>query len=54
VKNRVLFQSNCGDLRPLFESGVSLHGHTRHSVESLGFMGKFLEESSLLRSWVEF
>jgi len=52
MKNRVLFQSSCGDLRPMYKSGVSLHGHTMHSVESLGFLGKFLEERSLLRSWV--
>lgn len=54
MKNRVLFQSKCGDLRPSFETGVSLHGHTRHSLESLGFLGKFLEERSLLRSWINF
>lgn len=52
VKNRVLFQSKCGNLRPFFETGVSLHGHTRHSFESLGFLGKFLEQRSLTRSWL--
>lgn len=53
MKNRVLFQRHCGDLRPSFQSGVSLHGHTRHSLESLGFLGKFLDERRLLRSWVD-
>ncbi len=54
MKNRVLFQSKCGDLHPSFQSGVSLHGHTRHSVESLGFLGKYLDDRTLLRSWVDF
>jgi hypothetical protein len=49
----VLFKSNHADLRPFFTSGVSLHGHTRHSVESLAFLGKFLDDSRLLRSWLD-
>jgi hypothetical protein len=52
VKNRVLFQSEFGDLYPSFQTGVSLHGHTRHSVESLAFLDKFLNNCPLLRSWV--
>lgn len=35
-----------------FRSGVSLHGHTRHSRESLGFIGQFLHRHSALRAWI--
>lgn len=52
-KNRVLLKSNYADLRPFFKSGVSLHGHTRHSVESLAFLQKFLDDSPVLRSWIK-
>ena len=51
-KNRVLFKSNYADLRPFFKCGVSLHGHTRHSVESLAFLGKFLDDRPILRPWL--
>ena len=36
-----------------FRSGVSLHGHTRHSQESLGFIGKFLQSHPVLYKWIE-
>jgi hypothetical protein len=36
-----------------FRSGVSLHGHTRHSQESLGFIGKFLQSHRALKSWID-
>jgi hypothetical protein len=53
VRNQVWFQSRQKDTRSSFRSGVSLHGHTKHSVESLGFIGKFLHEHIVLRSWIE-
>ncbi|HEX3661798.1 MAG TPA: hypothetical protein VHU89_10230 [Acidobacteriaceae bacterium] len=36
-----------------FRSGVSLHGHTRHSREGLGFIGKFLQSHRTLKKWIE-
>lgn len=36
-----------------FRSGVSLHGHTRHSQESLGFIGKFLQSHTSLKKWID-
>ena len=36
-----------------FRSAVSLHGHTRHSQESLGFIGKFLQSHSTLKKWID-
>ncbi len=53
-KSRVLFQSSLKDPRTCFQSGVSLHGHTRHSVESLSFLRKFLDRSPVLRPWIKF
>ena len=53
VHNQVLLQSRGkGSVLPC-RSGVSLHGHTRHSQESLGFISKFLEQCSLSRRWFE-
>lgn len=34
-----------------YQSGISLHGHTRHSQENLGFIDKFLKERSFSRRW---
>ncbi|HEY1807738.1 MAG TPA: hypothetical protein VGG42_04200 [Acidobacteriaceae bacterium] len=36
-----------------FRSGVSLHGHTRHSQEGLGFIGRFLRSHRTLKKWIE-
>lgn len=36
-----------------YRSGVSLHGHTRHSREGLGFIQKFLKQGSLSRRWYD-
>lgn len=35
------------------QSAVSLHSHTRHSRENLGFLGRFLESRRYLYSWVQ-
>jgi hypothetical protein len=53
VHNEVLLQSRGSDPVPPFRSGVSLHGHTRHSEEGLGFIGKFFEQRSILRRWFD-
>jgi hypothetical protein len=53
VYNQVLLQSNGKHAVPSHQSGVSLHGHTRHSQESLRFIGKILEHRSLSRRWFE-
>ncbi len=52
MHNKLLFFSRNRDIQAKFRSGVSLHGHTKHSVESLGFLGKFLREHRCLRSWI--
>ena len=36
-----------------YRSGVSLHSHTRHSREGLGFIQKFLKQGSLSRRWYD-
>jgi hypothetical protein len=36
-----------------FRSGVSLHGHTCHSQENLGFIGKYLQSHSTLKKWID-
>ncbi len=53
MHNQVLLLPEEGDARLPFQGGVSLHGHTRHSRESLGFIGKFLQGRSCLRTWIE-
>jgi hypothetical protein len=52
VHNRVLFLSRSKEAATCFRTGVSLHGHTNHSLENLGFIGKFLQNHSALRSWI--
>ena len=47
-----LFAKDQNELLP-FLSGVSLHGHTRHSQESLGFIGDFLDRHDLLKKWID-
>lgn len=53
MRNHLLLLSRDSDAVQGFQSGVSLHGHTRHSQESLGFIGKFLQSRRPLRSWIE-
>jgi hypothetical protein len=53
VQNEVLLQSAGKDFVLPYQSGVSLHGHTRHSHESLGFISKMLRQSNLSRRWYE-
>ncbi len=53
MHNQVLLLPGERDARLPFQGGVSLHGHTRHSRESLGFIGKFLQGRSCLRTWIE-
>lgn len=53
MQNQVLLQSRQREATHAFRGGVSLHGHTRHSQESLGFIGKFLQQRGLSRSWIE-
>ena len=52
MRNQVLFLSRSRDVQTSFGTGVSLHGHTKHSLESLGFIGKFLQDHRVLRSWI--
>lgn len=52
MHNNVLFFSKNRDVQVRFRSGVSLHGHTKHSLERLGFLGRFLQEHRPLRSWI--
>lgn len=35
-----------------YKTAVSLHSHTNHSQESLGFIGDFLERTPVLREWI--
>ncbi len=51
MHNRVLFLSRNESVHTDFRSGVSMHSHTRHSLENLGFIGKFLQKHRLLRLW---
>lgn len=53
MQNQVLVLSGSEDAVRSFQSGVSLHGHTRHSQESLGFIGKYLEQHAHSRRWFE-
>ncbi len=52
MQNQMLFLSRNKDPQAFFRGGVSLHGHTRHSLENLEFLGKFLDQHRLLRSWI--
>ncbi len=53
MQNQVLLLSGRRDVVESFTSGVSLHGHTRHSQESLGFVANILERRSSSRQWYE-
>lgn len=53
MDNQVLLLSKDRNEVLPFRSGVSLHGHTRHSQESLGFIGKFLQSRPTLRRWID-
>ena len=50
--NQVLLRSRDRNAVLSFQSAVSLHGHTRHSQESLRFIATILEKSSLSRRWI--
>jgi hypothetical protein len=52
VQNQVLFLSQDSEVHRSFRTGISLHGHTKHSLESLGFLGKFVREHALLRAFI--
>jgi hypothetical protein len=51
VHNELLLLPRDRDSVVPYQSGISLHGHTRHSQEGLGFIDKFLRERSLSRRW---
>lgn len=53
VHNELLVLSRSRDEVHPWRSGVSLHGHTRHSQESLGFIATFLERHPLTRRWFQ-
>jgi hypothetical protein len=50
---RIRFLSRSRNLPQSFRAGVSLHSHTNHSRENLGFIGDFLRRHSLLRQWLQ-
>lgn len=52
MPNKVVFFPRNRNVVDTFRSGVSLHGHTKHSLESLGFLWKFMREHRFLRSWI--
>ncbi|MGA7522779.1 MAG: hypothetical protein WBW84_09855 [Acidobacteriaceae bacterium] len=47
-----LLAKDQNDVLP-FRSGVSLHGHSGHSQEGLGFIGKFLQSHHTLKKWID-
>jgi hypothetical protein len=51
VLNELLVLSRDQDRLSAWQSGVSLHSHTRHSQESLGFLAAFFERRALTRRW---
>ena len=51
MHNQLLILSRDRDSVTAWRSGVSLHGHTRHSQESLGFIATFLKRRSVSRRW---
>ena len=53
MQNQVLLLSGRQDAVRSFTSGVSIHGHTRHSQETLGFIGKYLDRRTPSRRWFE-
>lgn len=52
MPNQLLFLSRNREVPSSFRTGVSLHSHTKHSLEGLGFIGRFLQEHRILRSWI--
>jgi len=53
VHNQLLLLPRDRDDVLPYRTGVSLHGHTRHSREGLGFIQKFLKQGSLSRRWYD-
>lgn len=53
MRNQVVLLSKDQNQLLPFQSGVSLHGHTRHSREGLGFIGSFLHSHTSLKKWIE-
>jgi hypothetical protein len=53
VHNQVLLLSKDQNEVLPFRSGVSLHGHTCHSQESLGFIGRYLQTHGSLKKWID-
>ena len=53
MHNELLVLSRDPDSVSAWRSGVSLHSHTRHSQESLGFLGAFLRKHDWSRRWFE-
>lgn len=51
MHNELLVLSRDRDSVPAFRSGVSLHSHTRHSQESLGFIATFLGRRTTTQRW---
>lgn len=51
MHNELLVLSRDTDRVAAWRSGVSLHSHTRHSQEGLGFIATFLGRRTLTRRW---
>ena len=52
MHNQLLVLSRDSSSVGAWRSGVSLHSHTRHSQEGLGFLGSFLQKRTLTRQWL--
>ncbi|MFP5229436.1 MAG: hypothetical protein ACLGXA_17630 [Acidobacteriota bacterium] len=53
MHNELLVLSRDRDCVSDWQTGVSLHSHTRHSQESLEFIGAFLRQRPATRKWFE-
>jgi hypothetical protein len=51
VHNELLLLPKDGESVVPYRSGISLHGHTWHSQENLGFIGKLLGRRDMSRRW---
>ncbi len=51
MHNELLVMSRDRDSVTAWRAGVSLHSHTRHSQEGLGFIDAFLKRSAIARRW---
>lgn len=51
MHNELLVLSRDKDSVAAWRSGVSLHSHTRHSQEGLGFIGAYLDQRPMTRRW---